>query len=88
MMFKVRNSMVIQSQQGITNSYFMCSNLRGCIDALEDAIITHYYSVRHAKDDGWLFTDDKMFHDPTKKERGSWVCPECVKSARGESNED
>ena len=73
----MRNSMIIQSNQGIRQTLFVCSSRR-CPDFDEDAEIVAYYSVLHAKDSGWLFTADIKHHDPSSDDKGSWVCHDCI----------
>lgn len=43
------------------------------------AVIPKFYSIQHARDEGWRYTDSILMCPP--EEQGVWVCPDCWKEA-------
>ena len=71
----VRELVIIQGDALNADHLYRCSVGLCEIDLLNEPI-THYYSYKHAKDNGWRFSSDKLF-----SEDGSYVgiCPTCTK---------
>ena len=49
-----------------------------CVGKCNKAEPYKYYSVQHAEDEGWCWTLDTKYVNPSNPEAGK-VCPKCVK---------
>lgn len=70
-MSKNASHLTIDSDSG-ESGHFICPS-RSCDSARWD----YAWSYKHAKQMGWIFTEDIIFCDPEKKDKGVMVCAEC-----------
>lgn len=87
--------MIIQTQHrdgGTKRRLHMCPSRKhlhtrypSCT-TINEEVIKEYYSEQHAKDDGWVHTNDIMFCEPGRD--FVWVCPECAKEVKWENKNE
>jgi len=72
-------SMVIQTVRGSYHNLCPCCS-QSFSSGKSNEMIPIFYSERHAKDEGWIVTKDKMFCPPDKEY--AWICPDCAKKCK------
>ena len=74
----MQDSMIIQFDNG-RKEYNICLNCQWPFpsnDAIKSDNIPIFYSTQHAKDSGWVYTNNIRYCPPSEKV--TWVCPKCI----------